>query len=172
MTLPFFGTGEAARRRGLPFDPSCSGDLLRGLYVETSVAIQFFWGVSEPTVPRWRQALGIESRATESFLRSSSSVGSIYGNAPGNTDRLRSFNEQPWTAEEISMLSRFSRAEIMARTGRTGPAIEQMRTRHKLKQQRINLTCALCSYTWLPDTDRIPKRCARQPCLQPLNTRR
>lgn len=37
-SLPFFGTGEEARRRGLPFDPSCSNEWKRG-WVEADICI-------------------------------------------------------------------------------------------------------------------------------------
>ena len=49
-----------------------SHDLLRALRIETSRAIQFYWAVSEPTVAGWRRALGIESRATASFVQAMS----------------------------------------------------------------------------------------------------
>ena len=38
VSLPFFGTGEEARRRGLPFDPSCSEAWKRG-WVEADIAL-------------------------------------------------------------------------------------------------------------------------------------
>lgn len=56
-----------------------SHDLLRALYVETRVAIQFYWAVSEPTVANWRRALGIESRATAGFVQAVSQVGTAMG---------------------------------------------------------------------------------------------
>ena len=37
-SLPFFGTGEEARRRGLSFDSSCSSDWKRG-WVEADIAL-------------------------------------------------------------------------------------------------------------------------------------
>ena len=43
VTLPFFGTGEEARRRGLPFDPSCSEAWKRG-WIEADIAC----GLLEP----------------------------------------------------------------------------------------------------------------------------
>ena len=38
VSLPFFGAGEEARRRGLPFEPSCSEAWKRG-WIEEDIAI-------------------------------------------------------------------------------------------------------------------------------------
>ncbi|MGI4758534.1 MAG: hypothetical protein ACRYGF_16990 [Janthinobacterium lividum] len=38
VSLPFFGTGEEARRRGLPFEPACSDAWKQG-WVEADIAL-------------------------------------------------------------------------------------------------------------------------------------
>ncbi len=81
--------------RGRRWSIVVSHDLLRALHVETSVAICFYWNVSQPTVAGWRRALRLDSRATEGFLTTMSQVGSVSGRAPGVAERLRSMNAKP-----------------------------------------------------------------------------
>ncbi len=127
-----------------------SDDLLRALFVETSVAIQFYWAVSETTVALWRRALGIESRGTASFLDAMSKVGSVTGRAPGMAERLCSMNANPWTPNELRIMPMLSTAEVVARTGRSREAVEHARSRYGLVQQRELLTCRVCGHAWLP----------------------
>ena len=145
-----------------------SHDLLRALYVETSIAIQFYWAVSEPTVANWRRALGIESRGTESFVSAMSQVGSLNGKAPGMAERLRAMNVNPWTPEELQALISTSTHEIMCLTGRSREAVEHARIRYKLAQHRDMFTCTVCGHVWLPQNDRVPRRCPKQTCRKPL----
>ncbi len=145
-----------------------SDDLQRALSIETSVAIQFYWAVSEPSVTLWRRALGIESRATTGFLQAMSQVGSVTGRAPGVANRLRALNLHPWTPDELRMLPMLSTAEIVARVGRSREAVEHARSRYGLPLQRDRLTCGACSHNWLPQNGRVPKRCPKQTCRQPL----
>ena len=56
----------AARTAGKPQLVLC-GDLIRAVRRESSAAVQFWWGVSEWTVTRWRNALGV-GRFTEGTL--------------------------------------------------------------------------------------------------------
>lgn len=149
-----------------------SHDLLKALFIETSRAIQFYWAVSEPTVASWRRALGIESRATVSYVQAMSQIGSVTGSAPGVADRLRAMNANPWTMDEMHMLSALSTAEIMRRTGRSRDAIEHARSRYGFPQKREFLTCEVCGHVWLPQNDRVPRRCAKQNCRQPLGDSR
>ncbi len=145
-----------------------SHDLLRALYVETSVAIQFYWAVSELTVANWRRALGIESRATLGFVQAVSQVGTVMGRAPGMAERLRAMNANPWTLEELRMLPSVSTAEMIRFTGRSREAVEHARSRYCLPQKREILTCEVCGYAWLPQNGSVPRRCPRQRCRQPL----
>ncbi len=146
-----------------------SHDLLKALFVETSGAIQFYWAVSEPTVAIWRRALGIESRATAGFQTAISQVGSVTGRASGVADRLRAMNENPWAPEELQMLPILSAGEVVSLTGRSRVAVEHARIRYGLPQKRELLTCGVCGHAWLPQNGRVPKRCPKQACRQPLS---
>ena len=145
-----------------------SHSLLEALFIETSRAIQFRWAVSEPTVAGWRQELGIKSRATASFVKAMSQVGSVTGRAPGVAERLRSMNGNPWTTDELRMLPALSTAEIMRLTARSREAVEHARVRYSLPKRRELLMCEVCGHVWLPHNGRMPRRCSKQSCRQPL----
>ena len=154
--------------RGTRWSMVVCDDLLKALHVETSLAICFYWNIAEPTVARWRKSLGIDSRATESYHGTMSRVGWINGTAEGVAERLRSMNTRPWTPEELSLLSKFSTAEVAALTQRSREAVEHARARHSLPQQRDRLSCAVCGHVWFPQNHHIPLRCPKQACRQPL----
>lgn len=145
-----------------------SHDLLRALYVETSIAIQWYWAVSEPTVANWRRALGIESRGTAGFTKAVSQVGTAMGTAPGMAERLYAMNTNPWTSEELRMLPFVSTAEMIRLTGRSRESVEHARSHYGLPQKREMLTCEVCGHAWLPQNSSVPRRCSRQSCRQPL----
>lgn len=144
-------------------------DLLKALYVETSRAICFYWNIAEPTVARWRMALGIYSRATEGYVGTMSQVGLVNGRAEGVAERLRSMNARPWTPKELALLTTFSTAEVAALTDRSREAVEHARARHSLVQQRDRLTCGVCGYVWFPQNHHVPLRCPKQTCRQLLS---
>lgn len=154
--------------KGTRWSMVVSNDLLKALHVESSLAICFYWHISEPTVARWRRSLGIDSRATESFLKTMSQVGTVNGRAEGVAERLRKMNTRPWSAEELALLSKFSTAEVAALTERSREAVEHARARHRVFQQRRRLTCGICGYVWLPQNHHVPLRCPRPACRQPL----
>ena len=66
------------------------------------------------------------------------------------------------------MLPALSTAEIIRLTGRSREAIEHARSRYGLPQERELLTCEVCGHAWLPQNGRVPRRCAKQSCRQPL----
>ena len=154
--------------KGTRWSMVVSDDLLKALYVETSVAICFYWNVSELSVATWRRHLGIDGRATESFIHAMRQAGLANGRADGVAERLRGMNARPWTPKELALLPKFSNAEVTALTNRSREAVENARARYRLPQRRNDLTCGVCGYTWLPQNNHVPRRCPKHACRQPL----
>lgn len=75
------------------------------------------------------QALGIESRATESFLNAMGQVGAVIGRTSGMGERLRSINVNPWTPDELHMLSTLGTADVTSLSGRSRESVEHARRR-------------------------------------------
>ena len=154
--------------RGSRWSIVVSHDLLRALPIETGVAICFYWALSEFTVLRWRRVLGIDGRATGGFLNAMSRVGSVTGRQPGVAEHLRALNATPWTTKELQLLLTHSTREVAFLTGRTVASVTHARSRYLVAQRRKRLRCGVCGHAWLPQQDRIPKRCPRPQCRQPL----
>jgi hypothetical protein len=120
-------------------------ELARAVRLESSLAVQYWWGVRAETVWRWRQALDVPQMNEGSHkLRQSMSrrLGGIrYARKDAQPTRRKLGRPlipgrlaRPWTATEDALLSRLPGPEVARRTGRTLAAVYQRR--HHLFGQR------------------------------------
>ena len=123
-------------------------ELARAVRLESSLAIQRWWGVTEHTVWMWRQALGVE-RYNDGSARLRNDLNIELGRAlkgkrlpPEQVERRRQTAKElglrpvqrpggrPWTAKELRLLGTMPDDELAARIGRTERAVRVMRLRH------------------------------------------
>jgi hypothetical protein len=128
----------------------------RAVRLESSVAVQYRWGVHLKTVWLWRQALGVE-RFNEGSARVCMEVGGkraamLRGRKlpPDQVERqretalaldlgqyLRAYDPgDRWTAEELAVLGTLPDAEVGARIGRTETAVRTKRSKHGIRSAR------------------------------------
>jgi hypothetical protein len=99
-------------------------ELARAVRHEAATAIRHCWGVSEPTVCKWRRALGVGRMDAEGSRRL------IHNAALGGLNARRKHAPHEvrlWTDEELAWLGRLADDEIAQRTGRTVKAVATMR---------------------------------------------
>jgi hypothetical protein len=123
-------------------------ELARAIRLESSLAIQHWWGVAESTVWRWRQVFGVER-----FNEGSAQLRTALNVELGASQRGRKLPSdqverrhrtalelglrplpqrpggRPWTRQELKLLGKIPDAELAARIGRTENAVRLMRTR-------------------------------------------
>jgi hypothetical protein len=121
-------------------------ELARAVRLESSLAVQYWWGVRMETVWRWRQALGVPQMNDGSHkLRQSISRrlrGAHYARGDGQPTswelgkpRIPGRTSRPWTGAEDALLSRLPGPEVARRTGQTLAAVYQRR--HHLFGHRV-----------------------------------
>jgi hypothetical protein len=123
-------------------------ELARAVRLESSLAIQYWWGVEITVVWRWRKALGVP-RFNEGSARLQTALNVSKGAARkgkrlspeqveqrrrtakelGLRPRPQYINGRPWTEEELDLLGTLPDAELAARFGRTVGAVRIMRNR-------------------------------------------
>jgi hypothetical protein len=119
-------------------------ELARAVRLESSLAIQYWWGVTESTVWMWRQALGVE-RYNEGTTR----LHMALVNRPEEIKRRRRTAKElglrpnpphiggrPWTAKELRSLGTVPDDELAERIRRTVEAVRCMRTRRGIATAR------------------------------------
>jgi hypothetical protein len=111
-----YHVGTRAFGKGLLVDE----ELARAVRHESSTAIQFWWGVCEVTVGKWRRALGVGRKDAEGsrrlILQAAEGGLNARPNCTATTVKL-------WTAEELALLGQLSDIEVARRTGRTRAAV-------------------------------------------------
>jgi hypothetical protein len=124
-------------------------ELARAIRLESSLALQYWWGVNAETVWRWRQALGVP-RFNEGSTRvrkelNAKTAASLRGKRlpPELVEQrrqqalrlnlaqyLRAYDPgDRWTQEEFAFLGTLPDAEVAARIGRTETAVRTKRIR-------------------------------------------
>jgi hypothetical protein len=123
-------------------------ELARAVRLESSVALQFWFGVSGAAVWHWRQALGVE-KLNEGSARLRGEMNRELGaglrgkKLPadeverrrrtalelGLRPRPGHINGRPWTRKEKALLGTMPDGELAARIGRTAEAVRIMRGR-------------------------------------------
>ena len=129
-------------------------ELARAIRLESSLAIQYWWGVDVTVVWRWRKALGVPRfnegsarlqtalnvrkgaglkgkrlplEAVERRRRTATELGLRPPQRPGG---------RPWTKKELGLLGTAPDAELAARFGRTETAVRVMRLRRGIPSAR------------------------------------
>src|SRR5262245_40530724 len=102
-------------------------ELARAIRHESAVAVQYWWGVCQKTVCKWRAALGIFRTDAEGSRRLilQSAVNGLNARRRGAAGEIRL-----WTAAELDLLGTLPDAEVGFRTDRTYHAVRTMR-RHR-----------------------------------------
>jgi hypothetical protein len=123
-------------------------ELARAIRLESSLAIQHWWRVTENTVWRWRQHFGVE-RFNEGSAQLRTALNVELGASqrgkklpPDQVERRRRTalelglqplpqrpGGRPWTRQELKLLGKMPDAELAARIGRTRNAVRVMRGR-------------------------------------------
>ena len=123
-------------------------ELARAIRLESSLAIQHWWGVTESTVWRWRQVFGVE-RFNEGSARLQAALNAEKGAAlrgeklpSDQVERrrrtalelgLRPLPQRPGgrprTRQQLKLLGEIPDAELAAQIGRTKNAVRLIRTR-------------------------------------------
>jgi len=123
-------------------------ELARAVRLESSLAIQHWWGVSGTAVWHWRRAFGLGQWDTEGSLRlhrASSEAGAAKTSGKKllaqQVERRRRtavemglrptgrWKGRGWTRDQLRLLGKLSDAEVAARIGRTPNAVRIIRTR-------------------------------------------
>jgi hypothetical protein len=119
-------------------------ELARAVRLESSVALQYWFGVNESTVWMWRQALGVE-RYNEGSARLHAALIA----RPEEIERRRRTAKElglrpnpphiggrPWTVKELRLLGTMPDDELAERIGRTAGAVRVMRTHRGIATAR------------------------------------
>ena len=113
-----------ANRRGVGKGILVDDELARAIRHESVMAIQYWWGVSQKTVCKWRAALGIRRLDAEGSRRLIHQAALEALNARRN----RAAGEiRLWTAAELALLETLPDVEVVCRTGRTYHGVRSMR---------------------------------------------
>jgi hypothetical protein len=111
-------------------------ELARAVRVKSSLAIQYWWGVTGSTVWFWRQALGVER-----YNEGSARLHAALIVRPEEIERRRRTAKElglrppphpggrPWTKKELRLLGTMPDDELAERIRRTAGAVRTMRTR-------------------------------------------
>jgi hypothetical protein len=113
-----------ADQRGAGKGLLVEGELARAIRHESVIAIQYWWGVCQKTVYKWRAAFGIYRLDAEGSRRL------IHQAARDGLNARRdgaSMEVRLWTAAERALLGTLPDAEVACRTGRTCQAVRTMR---------------------------------------------
>jgi hypothetical protein len=113
-----------ADRRGCGKGPLVDDELARAIRHESAVAVQYWWGVCQKTVCKWRAALGIRRLDAEGSRRLIHQAAQHGLNARRNA---AAGEISLWTARELLLLGALPDAEVARRTGRTYHAVRIMR---------------------------------------------
>jgi hypothetical protein len=108
-------------------------ELARAIRHESVIAVQYWWGVCQATVCKWRAALGICRLDAEGSRRL------IHQAAQNGLNARRNHvagGIRLWTATELALLGTLPDGEIAVRTGRSFHAIRAMR--HQRGLPRVN----------------------------------
>src|SRR5262249_8249402 len=117
-----------------------TAELLRAIRTESSIAIQFWWGVGADSVWRWRKAFGVTKWGTAGSRRLHQAL-SEQGAAKARGKKLpralverrvatrRQRRTQQWQQWQLDLLGTVPDAELVARFGRTINAVRVMRNR-------------------------------------------
>jgi len=140
------GKGSRGRRPFILF-----GDLVRAVQMESSVAVQHWWGVSDPTVTRWRKSLGVPKmnpgskdlfgdNANRNFtpkIRAKALKAAHCPTAYAKAKHTRlshpnDLTRRPWTPEEEKLLGTDLDRIIAVRLGRSKVAVLHRRDRLRI----------------------------------------
>ena len=129
-------------------------ELARAIRLESSLAIQYWFGVDYSVVWRWRKALGVEplnegsARLRKAINRELVSQMKGKPLPPEQVERRRRTAKElglrppprpggrPWTERELGFLGTAPDAELAARFGRTETAVRVMRLRRGVPSPR------------------------------------
>jgi hypothetical protein len=113
-----------ANRRGVGKGILVDDELARAICHESVLAVQYWWGVCQKTVCKWRAALGIRRLDAEGSRRliHQAALGGLNARRNRQTGVIRL-----WTAAEMSLLETLPDAEVVCRTGRTYHGVRSMR---------------------------------------------
>jgi hypothetical protein len=127
-------------------------ELVRAIRSESSLAIQYWWGVGEAAVWAWRKVFGVSQFGTDGSKRlheitvAKGAAKTRGKRLPSEQVELRRQNalalnlsshiqpcpnpngSRPWTREELAMLGSMSDEGLAAKTGRTEGAVRRRRT--------------------------------------------
>jgi hypothetical protein len=122
-------------------------ELARAIRLESSLAIQHWWGVDYSVVWRWRKALGVEP-LNEGSARLRKELNRKLGAglkgkrlSPEQVEQRRQTAKalglkppqrpggRPWTKKELDLLGSLPDGKLAARLGRTEMAVRVMRNR-------------------------------------------
>jgi hypothetical protein len=99
-------------------------ELARAIQHESALAIQYWWGVCQKTVCKWRASFGIRRLAAEGSRR-------LIHQAARNGLNARQHGSQGevrlWTDAELALLGTLHDVEVACRIGRTYHAVRNMR---------------------------------------------
>jgi hypothetical protein len=104
-------------------------ELARAIQHESALAIQYWWGVCQATVCKWRASLGIRRLAAEGSRRliHQAARNGLNARQRGSQGEIRL-----WTDRELALLGTFPDDEVARRTGRTYHAVRIMRGQLRL----------------------------------------
>jgi hypothetical protein len=125
-------------------------ELARAVRLESSLALQYWFGVGVEVVWRWRKALGVSMWGTEGsrrLLQRNSQAGAdavkrkIFTKAERARHRLAALKRgsrpnrwtgNGWSATQLALLGRFPDTEVAVKTGRTANGV-------RVKRQRLGI---------------------------------
>jgi hypothetical protein len=126
---------------------SVDEELARAIRLESSLALQYWFGVDEVSVCRWRKALGVErfnegSAKLHTALNAEMAAGLKGTRRPADqVEQMRQTRKRlglrppphpggrPWTEAELALLGTLPDAELATQLGRTERAVVVMRLR-------------------------------------------
>jgi hypothetical protein len=91
-------------------------ELARAIRHESAAAVQYWWGVCQKTVCKWRAAFGVcrtDAEGSRLLIHQAAQNG-LNARQNGAAGEVRL-----WTVEELALLGKFPDAEVARRTGRT-----------------------------------------------------
>jgi hypothetical protein len=123
-------------------------DLARAVRTESSLAIQYWFGVKVSVVWRWRKALGVsrwDTMGSRRLLRQNSEAGAaslrgkrippelvqrrVQNRRSKGPIKMHRWREAGWTADQLALLGTMPDGELAARIGRTEGAVRVQRSR-------------------------------------------